>query len=89
MKIKKTSQSTFKKVLLKKHVDLLLIEKEGFYTLIYKQTSYQDRKRFYFYFLQSFSTAWILERYVNGFFEPNIKQMIKVAKKVQIVKFKN
>ena len=44
---------------------------------------------FVHYCLQSFSTAQVLERSVNGCFKTNYRQMIKITKKGQAVKFKN
>ena len=39
--------------------------------------------------LQYFTTAQILERHINDCFEVTGKQMVKMAKKGEIVKFKN
>ena len=41
------------------------------------------------YCLQSFTTAQILGRHVNDCFDINEKQMIKMVKKSESVKFKN
>ena len=48
-----------------------------------------ERKHFRNYCLQSCSTPQILERYINDCFNTNGKQMIKMAKKVETVKYKN
>ena len=55
---------------------------------MYNQTLYQDREQICHYYFQSFSTAQILERHVNDSFEFNRKQVIKMTKKGQTVKFK-
>ena len=39
--------------------------------------------------MQSFTNVQILEKHVNDYFEINGKQMIKVTKKGEAVKFKN
>ena len=62
---------------------------KDFNTFTYNQTLHDDRKHFCFYCLQSFNTAQIRERQDNDHFEVNGKQMIKMAKKVGFVKFKN
>ena len=47
------------------------------------------RKQFYRYFLQSFSTAQILDRHSNNCFEINGQQINKIAKRGETIKFKN
>ena len=69
---KKNSRSTFQKILSKE---------------MNNQTLHRDRKHFCRYCLQSFSTAQILERHVSNCFDINIKQMIKMAKTGETVKF--
>ena len=57
---------------------------------MYSQTLHHDSKHFCRYFIIFFvSTAKILERHVNDCFEVNVKEMIKIAKKCEIVNFKN
>ena len=97
IKIEKNFQSTFQKIFLR-HLDLLLTEKEvhsqnafikDFNTFMYNQTLHHDRKHFGCYCLQSFSAAQLLEEHVNDCFEFNSKQMIKMTKEGETVKFKN
>ena len=57
-------------------------------TFIYNQTLHGDRKHFFHYCLQSYSTVQILDRHVNDCFEINCKQMIKMDKKGESVKCK-
>ena len=52
------------------------------------QTLHRNRKHFYLYCLQSFSTEQILEKRVNDCFEINDKQKIKIAKKVKLLNLK-
>ena len=56
---------------------------------MHNQTLHLDRKHFCHYCLQYFTTAQILERHVNNSFEINGKQMMKMDKKGETVKFKN
>ena len=56
---------------------------------MYNQTLHRDKKHFHRSFLQSFRTAQILDRHVDDFLKSNGKQMIKMAKKNEIIKFKN
>ena len=93
MRIDKNPHSTFQKNF-KRHVDLLLIEeKDQFHhvlikdynTFIYNQILYRGRKDFRSYCLQSFSTAQIVERHDNDWFQVNGKQKIKMAKKYGFV----
>ena len=56
---------------------------------MYNQTLHRDRKHFCRYCLQSFRAAQILNRHVSDYFKINGKQMIKMTKKVEAVKFKN
>ena len=56
---------------------------------MYNQTLHHDRKQFPFYYLQSFTTAQILEWRVNSYFGIYGKQIIKATKIVETVKFKN
>ena len=55
---------------------------------MYNQTLNHERKHFCCYSLQSFTTAKILEKH-NDCFKKNGKQIIKMAKKGENVKFKN
>ena len=88
MRIKKNSQSTFQKILSK---DMLFITDrrknqfhsglvKNFNTFMYNQTLHRDRKHFCCYCSQFFTTAQILERHANDYFEINDKQLIKTAK---------
>ena len=53
---------------------------------MYNQMLHRDRKHFYRYCLQPFTTEQILERdIINDCFEINGKQMIKMAKKVKLL----
>ena len=81
----------------KRFVDLSLMGKEGkrhfvfikdFSTFLYDHTLLPGRKHFYCYFLQAFSTTEIFKNHVNCF-EMNAKQMIKILKKGEFVRFKN
>ena len=56
---------------------------------MYNQTLHRDRKHFHRSFLQSFRTAQIFDQHVDNIFKSNGKQMIKMAKKEEIIKFKN
>ena len=56
---------------------------------MYNQTLHRDRKHFCRYCLQSLRAAQILNRHVSDYFKINGKQMIKMTKKVEAVKFKN
>ena len=53
------------------------------------ETLHHYKKHFCRYWLQYFTTAQILERHINDCFEVTGKQMVKMAKKGEIVKFKN
>ena len=52
------------------------------------QTLHRNRKHFYLYCLQSFSTEQILEKHVNDCFEINGKQIIKITKNVKLLNLK-
>ena len=60
----------------------------NFNTFMYHPSLNRGTKKFYRYCLQSFSTAQILERHVNDFFEANSKKMLKMAKKVKLLNLK-
>ena len=83
------SKTTFKT-----HVNLLLIEEgkphyvliKDFSTFMHKQTLHHDWKRFCNYGLQ---TLLLCKRHINDCFENFGKQMIKMDKKDETVKFKN
>ena len=93
IRIAKNSKSTFQKI----QSDFLLIEEKGqfpyalikgFNTFKCNQTLHRNRKYFYLYCLQSFSTEQILEKRVNDCFEINDKQIIKIVKKVKLLNLK-
>ena len=56
---------------------------------MYNQTLHRVRKRFCRYCLQFFSTAQILKKDLHHCFEINGKQIMKMAKRDETVKFKN
>ena len=87
-----------KKCCEEKHVDLLLIEKEGkrhnilikdFNTFMYDHTLHRGRKHFFRYCLRAFSTQEILKSHIKDCFKINDKQKIAMLKKGEFVKLKN
>ena len=81
----------------KGYFGLLLIGEEGksHYVLIkdvntsmYDHTLHRGRKHICLYCLQAFSTAKILKSHVNDLFNINGKQMVKMPKKGEYVRFK-
>ena len=56
---------------------------------MYDHTLHRGRKHFCRYFLQAFSTKEILKFHINDCFKINSKQMIKMPKKGEYVRFKN
>ena len=85
MKPKKNIQSMCQKIL-SRDVNLILIGKVGkrHYVPIKKfnHTLHRGRKHFC---LQAFSTVEILASHVNDWFKINIKRMIKIPKKVNML----
>ena len=69
----------------KKHYALI----KDFNTFIYDHTLHCGRKHFGRYCLQAFSTAEILTSHVNDCLKINRKQMIKMPKTGEYVRFKN
>ena len=81
----------------KRRADLLLIGVEGkrnnvlikdFNTFKYDHTLHPGRKNFCHYCLQDFSTEVILKCHGNECFKINGKQIIKMSKKGEYVRFK-
>ena len=62
---------------------------KDFNIFIYYHALYRGRKHFCRYFLQDFSKAEILKSHVNDCFKINGKQMIKMPKIGEYVRFKN
>ena len=62
---------------------------KNFNRFMYNKTLHHGRKRFFRYCLKYFSSAEILQRHANYQFKMNDKQMIKMPKKCETVKFKN
>ena len=56
---------------------------------MFNQTLHRDGKHIFCYGLQTFSSEQTLERHVNNCQKINGKQMIKIIKKDETVKFKN
>ena len=93
MKIKKNIKFMYqKKYCVEKHVDLLLIRKEGkrhyalikdFNTFMYDHILHRGRKHFCRCYLQSFTTEGILKHHIKDFFKINGKG-ITLAKNMQI-----
>ena len=85
-------------ILLKKHVDLLLIKEKSkkhyvlikdFDTFMYDYTLHRSRKQFCHYCLQALSTEKILKSHINDWFKINGNQMIGMSKESEYVRFKN
>ena len=81
-----------------KHVDLLLIGKEGkrdnvltkyFNTFMYDHSLHRWGKHFCCYCLHAFITEEILKCHINDYFKTTCKQIIIISKKREYVKFKN
>ena len=81
-----------------KHVDLLMIGKgkkknyvviKDFNTFIYDQRLHCERKHFCCYCLQAFRRAEKLKCHIEDRFKVNDKQIIKMSKKGEYIKFKN
>ena len=81
-----------------KHVGLLLIgegEKKHFVlikdfnTFMYDHTLHCEKKKFCCYCLKPFRTAEKLKCHIKDYFKINGKQTIKMAQKVEYIKFKN
>ena len=81
----------------KRHVDLLLIKEEkrhyvlitDFNAFMYGPSLNRGRSHFCCYCLHVFSTAKILKRHANDYLNINDKQMIKLPKKGEYVRFQN
>ena len=56
---------------------------------MYDDTLYRERKYFCCHCLQACSIAEILKRHLNNCFKINSKQMIKMSKKGEYVRFQN
>ena len=62
---------------------------KDFNTFMYDHTLQRERKHFFRYFLQAFSTEEILKCHIKDGFKINSKQRIKMPKKSEYIKFKN
>ena len=98
MKTRKNIQSSYvSKKSFKGHVDLLLIKEEkrhyvlitDFNTFMYDPTLNRGRSHFCCYCLHVCSAAKILKRHANDYLNINGKQMIKLPKKGEYVRFQN
>ena len=82
-----------------RHVDLLLIGEEGkrhyvlfkdFHTSMYYNTPHRERKKHFCRYCQhAFSAAEILKNLFNNCFKVNGKQIIKMPKKGEYIRFKS
>ena len=62
---------------------------KDFNTFMYDYTLHLGRKNFCLYYLQAFRTAETLKCHIKDCVEFNDKQMIKMPKKYEYVRFKN
>ena len=97
MKTKKNIQFIYQRNF-HNHLDLFLISGEGkkhyivikdLDRFIYDHTLLRERKHFWRYCLQAFSTAEILKSRVNDCFKINGKQMIKLPKIGEYIRFEH
>ena len=58
-------------------------------TSMYCHTLYRDKKHFYCYYLQPFSTEEIPKSHINDTFKINDKRKIQMAEENECAKFKN
>ena len=98
MIIGKTSNLCIKKMVRRKHVDLLLVGEEGkrhyvlikdFNTFMYNDTLHRGRTHFCRYCLQASSTEEIVKHHIKGCFKMIGKQRIIMPRKGEFVKLKN
>ena len=87
-----------KKCCKEKHVDLFLTgEREkkhyvlinDFNRFMHDHSLHRGREHFCRYCLHAFITDKILKRHIKNCFKVNVKQMIKMPKKGEYIKFKN